>query len=154
MPSWPGLWRLIKREMSVDREFERDYKQNFLPALQSLEQNPSQSLSELLEQTEQIQEWLKLITDYNIFGPIGLAIRRSLFRVAEEWLPTDTAPEIVSIRELQKLAEKLRQASTSDAELEAEFNRNQLLQFEFQQWLKADGYLSAVGTDLAVETWQ
>ncbi|NET25851.1 MAG: hypothetical protein F6K01_10545 [Okeania sp. SIO1I7] len=158
LPSLPGLWRLIQREMAVDREFERDYYQIFVPALEILENNfkqsSSQSLSELLDQVEQIQAWLKPITFYNILGPIGLAIRRSLFRVSEEWLPTDTAPEIVSIRELQKLAVKLRMATNYDGEIEAEFEQNQELQREFQQWLKNYGYLSEVGTDIAVETWQ
>ncbi|NEN90997.1 MAG: PEP-utilizing protein [Okeania sp. SIO3H1] len=158
LPSLPGLWRLIQKEMAVDREFERDYYQIFIPALEILEnnlkQNSSQSLSELLDQVEQIQAWLKPITFYNILGPIGLAIRRSLFRVSEEWLPTDTAPEIVSIRELQKLAVKLRMATNYDGEIEAEFEQNQELQREFQQWLESYGYLSEVGTDIAVETWQ
>ncbi|WP_287273315.1 MULTISPECIES: glycerol-3-phosphate acyltransferase [unclassified Okeania] len=157
LPSLPGLWRLIKKEMAVDREFERDYYQIFIPALQILEnnfkQNSSQSLSELLDQAEQIQAWLKPITFYNILGPIGLAIRRSLFRVSEEWLPTDTAPEIVSIRELQKLAVKLKMATNYDGEIEAEFEQNQELQREFQQWLESYGYLSEVGTDIAVATW-
>ncbi len=153
----PGLWRLIQKEMAVDYEFEHDYHQIFVPALESLEnnlrQNPSQSLSELLAQAERIQEWLKPITYYNILGPIGLAIRRSLFGVSEEWLPTDTAPEIVSIRELQKLAVKLKMATNSDVAIEAEFEKNQELQWEFQQWLESYGYLSEVGTDIAVATW-
>ena len=165
----PGLWRLIQKEMAVDDEFERDYHQIFAPALESLEnnfkrnlqqnlkqdfqQNLSLSLSELLAQAERIQEWLKPITYYNILGPIGLAIRRSLFGVSEELLPTDTAPEIVSIRELQKLAVKLRMATKSDVEIEAEFQKNQELQWEFQQWLESYGYLSEVGTDIAVATW-
>ncbi|NEP81490.1 MAG: hypothetical protein F6K39_26990, partial [Okeania sp. SIO3B3] len=157
LPSLPGLWRLIQKEMAVDREFERDYYQIFIPALQILENNfkqsSSQSLSELLDQAEQIQTWLKPITFYNILGPIGLAIRRSLFRVSEEWLPTDTAPEIISIRELQKLAVKLKMATKSDGEIEAEFEQNQELQKEFQQWLESYGYLSEVGTDIAVATW-
>nr|WP_293153140.1 PEP-utilizing enzyme [Okeania sp. SIO2C9] len=157
LSSLPGLWRLIQKEMAVDREFERDYYQIFVPALQILENNfkqsYSQSLSELLAQVERIQEWLKPITFYNILGPIGLAIRRSLFRVSEEWLPTDTAPEIVSIRELQRLAVKLKMATNYDGEIEAEFEKNQELQMEFQQWLESYSYLSEVGTDIAVATW-
>ncbi|MEM1169378.1 MAG: glycerol-3-phosphate acyltransferase [Cyanobacteria bacterium P01_H01_bin.35] len=153
----PGLWSLIQKEMAVDHEFERDYYQIFVPALESLEKNfkhnSSQSLSELLAQAEIIQEWLKPITFYNILGPIGLAIRRSLFRVSEEWLPTDTAPEIVSIRELQKLAVKLKMATNYDVEIEAEFEQNLELQKEFQQWLESYGYLSEVGTDISVATW-
>ncbi|MGB3514361.1 MAG: glycerol-3-phosphate acyltransferase [Microcoleaceae cyanobacterium] len=156
LPSLPGLWRLIQREIAVDREFERDYHQVFVPALQSLEKNSSQSQSlwELLDQAEQIQEWLKPITYYNILGPIGLAIRRSLFGVSEEWLPNNTAPEIVSLRELQKLAVRLNRATKSDTDIEAEFNQNRELQSEFQQWLESYGYLSEVGTDIAVATWQ
>ncbi|MDE5092099.1 MAG: PEP-utilizing enzyme, partial [Trichodesmium sp. St18_bin3_1_1] len=157
----PGLWRLIQKEIAIDYEFERDYHQIFVPALQSLEnnfqqsfsENSSQCLSELLAQAERIQEWLKPITFYNILGPIGLGIRRSLFGVSEEWLPTDTAPEIVSIRELQRLAVKLKMATKSDVEIEAEFEQNQELQWEFQRWLKSYGYLSEVGTDIAVVTW-
>jgi pyruvate,water dikinase len=157
----PGLWRLIQKEMAIDDEFERDYHQIFVPALQSLEnnfqhnfpENSSQFLSELLVQAERIQEWLKPITFYNILGPIGLGIRRSLFGVSEEWLPTDTAPEIVSIRELQRLAVKLKMATKSDVEIEVAFEENQELQWEFQGWLESYGYLSEVGTDIAVATW-
>ncbi|MDE5084200.1 MAG: PEP-utilizing protein, partial [Trichodesmium sp. St18_bin1] len=157
----PGLWRLIQKEMAIDDEFEGDYHQIFVPALQSLEnnfqhnfpENSSQFLSELLVQAERIQEWLKPITFYNILGPIGLGIRRSLFGVSEEWLPTDTAPEIVSIRELQRLAVKLKMATKSDVEIEAAFEENQELQWEFQGWLESYGYLSEVGTDIAVATW-
>ncbi len=155
LPSLPGLWRLVQREIAVDREFDRDYHQIFIPALESLEQqNSSQSLSELLDQAKQIQEWLKPITYYNILGPIGLAIRRSLFRVSDEWLPTDTAPEIVSLRELQNLAVELNQTTKSNVEIAAEFQQNQELQTKFQQWLESYGYLSEVGTDIAVETWR
>ena len=157
----PGLWHLIQKEMAVDYEFERDYNQIFVPALQSLDnnfkqnlqQNSPQSLLELLAQVQKIQEWLKPITYYNILGPIGLGIRRSLFGISEEWLPTDTAPEIVSIRELQKLAVKLKMATKYNVNIEAEFEKNQELQWKFQQWLESYGYLSEVGTDIAVETW-
>ncbi len=45
-----------------------------------------QYLTELLERAEQIQEWLKPITYYNILGPIGLAIRKAIFRVDDDWL--------------------------------------------------------------------
>ncbi|WP_246843931.1 PEP-utilizing enzyme, partial [Hydrocoleum sp. CS-953] len=153
----PGLWRLIQKEIAVDNEFERDYHQIFVPALESLEnnfkQNSSQSLSELLDIAERIQISLIPITFYNILGPIGLAIRRSLFSISEEWLPTDTAPEIVSIRELQQLAVKLKMTTNSDGEIEAEFDKNRELQKEFQQWLESYGYLSEVGTDISVATW-
>lgn len=154
LPSLPGLWRLLRKEMKLDKEFESDRLQIFLPALNNLETYPlSNSPSELLERIEQIQSWLKPMTYYNILGPIGLAIRRSLFQIPEELLPAETAPEIVSIRELEKLAEKLRQTRNGN-NLEETFTQNQQLQTEFQQWLETYGYLSEVGTDIAVATWQ
>jgi len=201
LPSLPGLWRLARKEMKLDEEFESDRLQIFLPALNSLEtpippppplkrgelEEPltppfSRELeepltppfsrgvggdpltppfsrgvggdpSELLNRIEQIQTWLKPITYYNILGPIGLAIRRSLFKIPEELLPAETAPEIMSIRELEKLAEKLRQATGSE-NIEETFKQNRELQTEFQQWLESYGYLSEVGTDIAVATWR
>jgi pyruvate,water dikinase len=180
LPSLPGLWRLVRKEMKLDEEFESDRLQIFLPALNSLEtpippppplkrgeleEEESSPLapplvrgvggdpSELLNRIEQIQTWLKPITYYNILGPIGLAIRRSLFQIPEELLPAETAPEIMSVRELEKLAEKLRKTSGGE-NIEETFKQNRELQSEFQQWLETYGYLSEVGTDIAVATWR
>ncbi|XZN94828.1 MAG: glycerol-3-phosphate acyltransferase [Microcoleus sp.] len=121
----------------------------------------TQDLMGLLERTEQIQEWLKPITYYNILGPIGLAIRKAIFRVPDEWLDNDNAPEIASVRALQHLAQKLRQAAISQsdetistAKLAQIFAESSALQAEFVQWLDTYGYLSEVGTDIAVATWR
>jgi phosphohistidine swiveling domain-containing protein len=188
LPSLPGLWRLVQRERALNADFEVDRTSIFLPALQSLEKEevrgkseegkgsseeeilmPNaqcpiinyQYLSELLERAEQIQEWLKPITYYNILGPIGLAIRKAIFRVADEWLANDTAPEIASIRALQQLSQKLRKTAilqfdetVSVAELAQIFAESSALQAEFAQWLDSYGYLSEVGTDIAVPTWR
>jgi phosphohistidine swiveling domain-containing protein len=184
LPSLPGLWRLVQRERALNADFEVDRTSIFLPALQSLQKEEDSStslrvkrekreegevlaianyqyLSELLERSEQIQEWLKPITYYNILGPIGLAIRKAIFRVADEWLANDTAPEIASIRALQQLAQKLRKTAimqfdetVSVAELAQIFAESSALQAEFAQWLDSYGYLSEVGTDIAVPTWR
>ncbi|WP_445172274.1 glycerol-3-phosphate acyltransferase [Microcoleus sp.] len=185
LPSLPGLWRLVQRERALNADFEVDRNSIFLPALQSLQKEDSstslrvkrekreegegeelaitnyQYLSELLERAEQIQEWLKPITYYNILGPIGLAIRKAIFRVADEWLANDTAPEIASIRALQQLSQKLRKTAilqfdetVSVAELAQIFAESAALQAEFAQWLDSYGYLSEVGTDIAVPTWR
>ena len=191
LPSLPGLWRLVQRERALNAEFKVDRTSIFLPAIQKLEKlekeegrrkkeegrgkNEEQTLmanaqfpipnyqylSELLERAEQIQEWLKPITYYNILGPIGLAIRKSIFRVSDEWLDNDSAPEIASVRALQQLAKKLRQAATSQsdetistAQLTQIFAENSALQAEFAEWLDSYGYLSEVGTDIAVATWR
>jgi phosphohistidine swiveling domain-containing protein len=184
LPSLPGLWRLVQRERALNADFEVDRTSIFIPALQSLQQEEDSStplrvkrekreegeelaianyqyLWELLERAEQIQEWLKPITYYNILGPIGLAIRKAIFRVADEWLANDTAPEISSIRALQKLSQKLRKTAilqfdetVSFAELAQIFSESSALQAEFAQWLDSYGYLSEVGTDIAVPTWR
>ncbi|WP_228042611.1 MULTISPECIES: glycerol-3-phosphate acyltransferase [unclassified Tychonema] len=118
-------------------------------------------LSGLLARAEQIQEWLKPITYYNILGPIGLAIRKAIFRVPDEWLDNSNAPEIASVRALQQLAKKLRQAAISQsnetistAQLTQIFAESSALQAEFAEWLDTYGYLSEVGTDIAVATWR
>ncbi|MEG3847363.1 glycerol-3-phosphate acyltransferase [Microcoleus sp. herbarium19] len=191
LPSLPGLWRLVQRERALNAEFKGDRTAIFLPAIESLEklekeegrrkkeegrgkkeegilmpdaQFPmpdAQYLRELLERAEQIQEWLKPITYYNILGPIGLAIRKSIFRVPDEWLENEGAPEIASVRALQQLAQKLREAAISQsdetistAELTRVFAESSALQAEFAQWLDSYGYLSEVGTDIAVATWR
>ena len=184
LPSLPGLWRLVQRERALNADFEVDRTSIFLPALQSLQKEEDSStslsvkrekreegeelaianyqyLSGLLERAEQIQEWLKPITYYNILGPIGLAIRKAIFRVADEWLANDTAPEIASIRALQQLSQKLRKTAilqfdetVSVAELTQIFAESSVLQAEFAQWLDSYGYLSEVGTDIAVPTWR
>ena len=184
LPNLPGLWRLVQRERALNADFEVDRTSIFLPALQSLQKEEDSStslsvkrekreegeelaianyqyLSELLERAEQIKEWLKPITYYNILGPIGLAIRKAIFRVADEWLANDTAPEIASIRALQQLSQKLRKTAilqfdetVSVAELTQIFAESSVLQAEFAQWLDSYGYLSEVGTDIAVPTWR
>ena len=184
LPSLPGLWRLVQREKALNAEFKVDRTSIFLPAIQKLEKFGNglcngfngwmlkeegeelaianyEYLSELLERAEQIQEWLKPITYYNILGPIGLAIRKSIFRVSDEWLDNRSAPEIASVRALQQLAQKLRQATISQsdetistAELTRVFAESSALQAEFVQWLDSYGYLSEVGTDIAVATWR
>ncbi|MEG5062840.1 glycerol-3-phosphate acyltransferase [Microcoleus sp. B3-A4] len=188
LPSLPGLWRLVQGERALNAKFKGDRTSVFLPALQSLEKEEGrgkkeegrgsseekilmpnvqcpmpdyQYLSELLERAEQIQEWLKPITYYNILGPIGLAIRKAIFRVSDEWLDNDSAPEIASVRALQQLAQKLRQAAVSQsdetlsvAHLAQTFSETPALQAEFEKWLDIYGYLSEVGTDIAVSTWR
>ncbi|MEG3896000.1 MULTISPECIES: glycerol-3-phosphate acyltransferase [unclassified Microcoleus] len=180
LPNLPGLWRLVQREMALNAEFESDRTAIFLPALQILQnyqlpitnaqcsmpnaQCPMpnyQYLTELLERAEQIQEWLKPITYYNILGPIGLAIRKSIFRVSDEWLDNDSAPEIASVRALQQLCQKLRKTAISQfdetvsvAQLAQILAESPALQADFEKWLDIYGYLSEVGTDIAVPTWR
>lgn len=154
----PGIIRLLNRERVLPGEFESDCQTLFEPALQTLSDRAVIDLSptELLERAAQIQAWLKPITYYNIVSPIGLAIRLALLRVSDDSLPSDTSPEIASSRELQALAADLRDAAASEFasdRLDALLSETPALSARFQQWLDTYGYLSEVGTDIAVPTW-
>jgi len=157
LPSLLGLLRLVRREITLLRAFREDQQRQFSPALDQLDQRRSQlsdlTLSELLAQVEQIQRLLRPATEYNILGPIGLSIRRALFRVPEAELPSDTAAEINSIRDLKKIAHKLRQAAGDRSDFRSVFESQPDLQQAFSRWLDTYGYLSEVGTDIAVPTW-
>ncbi|MEG4803849.1 glycerol-3-phosphate acyltransferase [Microcoleus sp. ARI1-B5] len=167
----PALQSLLKEEGSSATDYVADLTDvkkfgneqctGFNGLMLREEREKYQYLSELLGRAEQIQEWLKPITYYNILGPIGLAIRKAIFRVDDDWLVNDTAPEIASVRALQQLAQKLRQAAVeqsdetvSAAQLAQIFAESPALQSEFDNWLDIYGYLSEVGTDIAVPTWR
>lgn len=160
LSSVPGLWLLLQRELSLVQEFNRDRHQLFNPGLEQLEAEnnddtrlpSSLTLPQLMERVDRIQELLKSATYYNILGPIGLAIRRSLFQVPEEWLPVSNSPEVASMRGLQKIADYLPEGESLPV-LEQHFSQNPQLQQQFNQWLWEYGYLSEVGTDISVATW-
>jgi pyruvate,water dikinase len=161
--SLPGLWRLIQRERQVVKAFKKDEKTLFNSALEQLNQEyysqninlGTLSLPQLLNRAESIQQLLKPITYYNILGPIGLAIRQAIFKVPQEWLSTENAPEVASMNALQGLASQLQQLqSDNEQNLQDIFQHNQTIQNQFQNWLETYGYLSEVGTDIAVPTWR
>lgn len=167
LPSLPGLWRLVQRERALIQEFQQDYQNIFYPAIHQLEIEVEDqtylpqylSLAELLERTENIQDVLTRVTYYNILEPIGLAIRRALFKVSDDWLPTRSNPEVAALRDLQKIADKLAENTANESlksleDLEQLLNQNLSVKQEFYFWLETYGYLSEVGTDISVETWR
>ncbi|HEY9864128.1 MAG TPA: PEP-utilizing enzyme, partial [Candidatus Obscuribacterales bacterium] len=161
LPSLPGLWRLIQRERNLEKDFERELEQLFLPVLQELEAElslESLTLTELLERSENIQNLLKSATYYNILAPIGLAIRRTLFKVSDSWIPTYTAPEIASMEALQTLADRIRETSEEPEQISYQYfyqilAENPQFNQQFEDWLQTYGYLSEVGTDISVPNW-
>lgn len=161
-PSLPGLWRLVQRERALDQEFTTDLNLTFLPALQQLEADLEPDsfiphtlpLPQLLERVERIRTILKTVTYYNILGPIGLAIRRSLFKVPDSWIPTESAPEIASMHDLQKIADQLRLHLSEEVNaLPQLVDEHPEIKQEFEIWLKKYGYLSEVGTDISIPNW-
>lgn len=161
LPSLPGLWRLIQRERNLEKDFERELEQLFLPVLQELEVDlslESLTLTQLLERSENIQNLLKSATYYNILAPIGLAIRRTLFKVSDSWIPTYTSPEIASMEALQTIADRIRETSEEPEQISYQYfyqilAENLQLNQQFEDWLQTYGYLSEVGTDISVPNW-
>ena len=163
----PGLLRLLGKEGQLPQDFHRDRVDCFEPAIAQLESVALESLNptELLARIDRICNWLVPATYYNIVGPIGLAIRRSLFKVPDRWLSDIPTPELASLRELTQLAAQLRKLvpetnslDPSSSELKTllleTLVRDRGISTQFECWLDRFGYLSEVGTDIAVPTWK
>lgn len=164
-----GLLRLKRKEGQLPQEFEREFEALFKPAIARLESTSLDSLTptQLLEQIEFIRTTLIPATYYNILGPIGLAIRKSLFKVPETWLDGTTAPELAALRDLAQIAARYRSNSptpkegteddngrlNSNTDIEAVLSEYPQLKSQFNEWLEHYGYLSEAGTDIAVPTW-
>lgn len=157
----PGLLRLLGRELSLVRDFQQDERQYFRPGLAKLEQRSPQELStrELLERIEGILSLLKRATYYSILAPLSAALRQAVFRVRDDKIDNSQTPEVAALREIAALAKKARkiapQLSPERAfeQLEDTAPGREILQ-QFERLLDRYGYLSQVGTDIAVPTWK
>ncbi len=158
----PGLWQLIQRERQLPQAFAQDQTDYFQPVLETLDHQSLEDLTtpELMQLVEHIQDLLKKATFYNIVGPIGLAIRRAVFKVSDEWLTDRTSSEILALQGLRQLASQIQGSldpSTPSA-LRADQARARLQQdpyhSEFERILSIYGFLSEVGTDIAVACWR
>ncbi|RZM79188.1 glycerol-3-phosphate acyltransferase [Leptolyngbya iicbica] len=167
----PGLLRLIKREWTLLQDFQQDDRINFIPTLTQLAKQPASSLSveECLSRIELILTQLNRATYYNILAPLGFALRRSLFKIPETALDQSQQPEVASIQAVKGLAKTTRSQSPKLVEqisaIAADQSPDQVWTALTQlpdgeavsQQLDAIahryGYLSEVGTDIAVPTW-
>ena len=157
----PGLLRLLGRELSLVRDFQRDERQYFRPGFVQLEQRSLQELSTraLLQRVDAILALLKRATYYSILAPLSASLRQAVFRVQDDKIDNSQTPEVAALREITALAERAReivpQLSSERAfeQLEATAPGREILQ-QFEQLLHRYGYLSQVGTDIAVPTWQ
>lgn len=171
MGNIPGLFRLVRREMALEQDFRKDRQQYFDPDLTDLSQQPLDALTpiELLTRIDRILDLLRRATYYSILAPLSLALRRAIAKVDERELDAGDTPEVASLRSLQAIAQSCRPllpeltldtASPNQPNGTVLFtalaNHTQgdaILQ-RFQQFLQEYGYLSEVGTDIAVPTWQ
>ena len=157
----PGLLRLLGREMTLVQDFARDERQMFTPGLSQMA-HVDVSPSMILSRIDLILKLLRRATYYSILSPLSAALRSSVFRVKEENIDRSRTPEVASLRALSNLAVKTATAFPELAHYDtdkvfAELSKTvfgqEILQ-RFAEILQRFGYLSEVGTDIAVPTWR
>lgn len=160
----PGLWRLAQREWRLEADFARDQQQVFQPALADLSQQSLDALSpeDLLSRIHRILDLLQRATYYSILAPLSAALRAAILRVDQSTLDNSALPEVAAVRALQQLANELHPSLPSLDAIPPEqawamlttSPEGQTVLLRFQQFLDDYGYLSEVGTDIAVPTWK
>ncbi|CDN09828.1 similar to phosphoenolpyruvate synthase [Richelia intracellularis] len=156
-----GLLRLLGRELTLLKDFQKDENKYFAPGLSQLKEESIDVLEpqEILHRIDSILDLLRHATYYSILAPLSASLRQVLFRVKDNKLDNSLTPEVSALQSLDKLA-----ASTK--EIFPEFDpetlfedlalsvKGQEILAEFEQWLQKYGYLSEVGTDIAIPTWK
>jgi pyruvate,water dikinase len=163
-----GLIRLLGRELSLTKDFAQCDRLKLTPALTEFTQQPAEHLTELelFNRIDCILALLKSATYYSILAPLSAALRKAVLKVEDDSLDNSATPEIAALRSLQALAESARSTlppswvettPVSSTELFEALNRTpegQTILWKFDQFLEQYGYLSEVGTDIAVPTWK
>ena len=161
----PGLLRLWGQgELKLEKDFQRDYHRHVIPLMAELHQHPAEDLAlpSLLERIETLLGVLEKVTYYSILAPLSLALRQAILRVPDQILESAQLPEVASLRALQDIAVAARTQLGADWPIEATELHSALVErsegaavlAKLEQFLKQYGYLSEVGTDIAVPTWQ
>ncbi|HEY9848275.1 MAG TPA: glycerol-3-phosphate acyltransferase [Leptolyngbyaceae cyanobacterium] len=179
----PGLLRLWRRELRLEKDFNRDYRRFFASGLAELSSHPVRSedfsplispealksLLPILERIEFILNLIKRATYYSILAPLSLALRQAIFKVEHQELDTGKSPEVSSLRSIQELADAARFLLPQPKQINpldtgdfapdifvilAESTDGQSILEQFNEFLHKYGYLSDVATDIAVPTWQ
>ncbi|OUL30549.1 pyruvate phosphate dikinase PEP/pyruvate-binding protein [Nostoc sp. RF31YmG] len=159
--SVPGLLRLLRREMDLETDFKQDYREKFIPVLSQLAHESINDLepSQLWKRIELILDILRLGTYYSILAPLSAAIRQGIFRVKDGQIDNSVAPEVAVLRSLSALAQNAKQV-LPEFDPEKVFEQleqtreGQNILYDFNELLQDYGYLSEVGTDIAVTTWK
>lgn len=162
----PGLFRLLGRELRLVKDFEQASHDGFNPGFADLRHTSTADLPPqlLLRRIYQIRKLLKLATYFSIMAPLSAALRQAVLRVRDDELDNSQTPEVASMRSLQVLASNARhllpglshlspQSEAVFAALAQSPGGEAILQ-QFNQFLEQYGYLSEVGTDIAVPTWK
>ncbi|MEB3179747.1 MAG: glycerol-3-phosphate acyltransferase [Nostocaceae cyanobacterium] len=155
----PGLLRLLRRELQLQRDFLQDERRLFAPGLSQLAQEKLDGISPqvILWRVDLILELLRRATYYSILAPLSAALRQAIFRVQDGDIDNSMTPEVAALRSLTDLASRVTGIIPSSGavleELEKTAQGRECLR-EFDEILQRYGYLSQVGTDIAVPTWK
>ncbi|MBR8833325.1 MAG: glycerol-3-phosphate acyltransferase [Stigonema ocellatum SAG 48.90 = DSM 106950] len=157
----PGLMRLLWRELCLTMDFNRDDRRQFVPALSKLSQELVDELepARLLARINFILELLGRATYYSILAPLSVALRSSIFRVKDGEIDHSLTPEVAVLRSLHDLATDAHQIlpkfeSGMVFEQLAQTPQGQEILTRFKKLLERYGYLSEVGTDIAIPSWK
>ncbi|HLP87708.1 MAG TPA: glycerol-3-phosphate acyltransferase [Nostocaceae cyanobacterium] len=157
----PGLTKLLQREINLEKDFKRDYRRYFIPALTQLANELVEEFEphQLLNRVDMVLELLHRSTHYSILAPVSAALRQAVFGVKDEQIDHSVTPEIASMRSLQLLAADAKEIlpevnpETVFTQL-AQTPEGEKILYEFEELLQDYGYLSQVGTDISVPTWR
>ncbi|MBG1261916.1 glycerol-3-phosphate acyltransferase [Nostoc commune] len=157
----PGLGKLLRRELSLEKDFKQDYHKRFIPGLSRLAQEDIDNLepAKLLIRIDFILKLLRDGTYYSILAPLSTALRQGIFRVKDGQIDNSVTPEVAALRSLSAIA---TDAKLVLLEFEPQHVFEQLKQTpegekilqQFDELLQDYGYLSEVGTDISVPTWR
>jgi pyruvate,water dikinase len=165
----PGLLRLAQHEWQLERDFQRDDRLLFTPALKEFAHQPATELTAvaLLQRIDRILALLQSATYYSILAPLSAALRQAIFKTPDEQLDNSATPEVAALRSLQELAQSARRLLEQQGEFAAlrgdqatlfstlaQTATGQALLTRLDQVTHYYGYLSEVGTDIAVPTWR
>lgn len=163
----PGLLRLLSRELRLEQDFERDFSipkrdlPHYTPSQPYVAHNSyeGESPPDLLARVDSILELLKRATYYSILAPLSASLRQAVLRVKDTEIDNSRTPEVASLRSLTSLAAEAHQliphlAHGSVESQLAESPEGRRILEQFDQLLERYGYLSEVGTDIAVPTWK
>ncbi|MEM7556529.1 MAG: glycerol-3-phosphate acyltransferase [Cyanobacteria bacterium P01_A01_bin.84] len=157
----PGLVRLLVRELCLEKDFKRDLRKNFDPVLSEISTQPASSLDSVAiwERINTILELLRRGAYYSILAPLSASLRQAIWRTKDTEIDNSQTPEVAALRSLTTLAIK---AKETVPEFNSEITWDQLSQTpqgqeiisEFERFIDTYGYLSEVGTNIAIPTWK
>ena len=165
----PGLWRLLRQEMTLPAKFAQAQRAEFAPTQAQWAEQPLDRLSdsEIVDRIKAVLSLLEEVTYYNILAPLSLALRQTVLGVDLALLDNSSSPEVMAIEELKEMAEGMRSlvpeldidsgSASNGASLFAALSDRPDGHVVFDQldrFLNKYGYLSEVATDIAVPTWR